>query len=121
MAALAVMGALAAIGAFASEVPHPAGAAALALSGGIALALREAKRPHLTLAVGADGSVLIDGQPVIAPTLHWRGPLAFLQARDATGRTHHLVWWPDTLNRTERRALRLALPTPRPSPRGMRR
>lgn len=115
------MGLLAAIGVFASEVPWPAGVAALALSGGIALALREARRPHRTLAVGADGSVLIDDRPATAPMLHWRGPLAFLQARDAADRMQRLAWWPDTLNRTERRALRLALPTPRPSRRGMRR
>ena len=119
--ALAVIGLLAAIGAFASEVPHSAVAAGLALSGGIALAVREARRPHRTLAVGADGSTLLDGNPIAALTLHWRGPLAFLQARDAAGRLHRLSWWPDTLGRSERRALRLAVPTPRPSPRGMRR
>lgn len=119
--ALVAMGLLGAIGAFASEVALPALVAGLALSGGVALAVREARRPHRTLAIGADGSASIDDHPVTALTLQWRGPLAFLRARDAAGRVHRLSWWPDTLNRTERRALRLALPTPRPSLRGMRR
>lgn len=119
--ALAAMGLLAAIGAFASEVPLPAVVAAFALAGGIALAVREARRPHRTLSIGADGSASIDDHPVSAVTLQWRGPLAFLQARDAGGTLHRLSWWPDTLGRPERRALRLAVPTPRPSRRGMRR
>jgi toxin CptA len=119
--ALAVIGLLAAVGALASEMPHAGVVAGLALSGGIALAVREARRPHRTLSVGADGSALLDDRPLCAPTLHWRGPLAFLQAPDAAGNVQRLSWWPDTLGRRERRALRLAVPPPRPSPRGMRR
>lgn len=121
MAGLFLIGVLAALGAFASEVPQPTIVAAFALLAGTALALREARRPHRMLVVGADGTAVLDDRPLVATALQWRGPLAFLQARDATGHVHRLSWWPDTLNRTERRALRLALPTPRPSRRGMRR
>jgi len=118
---LAVTGLLAAIGAFASEVPLPGVVAGFALASGIALAVREARRPHRTLAIGADGSASIDDQPVTALALQWRGPLAFLRAQDAAGHVHRLSWWPDTLGRPARRALRLAVSTPRPSRRGMRR
>jgi toxin CptA len=41
--------------------------------------------------------------------VQWRGTLAFLQARDATGRVHRLAWWPDTLTPADRRAMRLAV------------
>ena len=37
-----------------------------------------------------------------------RGPLAQLSGRDASGRTHRLAWWPDTLAVSDRRQLRLA-------------
>lgn len=40
---------------------------------------------------------MVDGLPVDALDLHWRGPLAFLRYRDATGRRQRLAWWPDTL------------------------
>jgi hypothetical protein len=37
-----------------------------------------------------------------------RGPLLRLQGRDPHGRMQRLLWWPDTLTRADRRALRLA-------------
>ena len=37
-----------------------------------------------------------------------RGPLAQLAGTDASGRTHRLAWWPDTLAASDRRQLRLA-------------
>lgn len=51
----------------------------------------------------------LDGVPVETCRLAWRGPLAFLQAWDASGCRHRLAWWPDTLTRRQRRALRLAV------------
>ena len=118
---LAGMGALAAIGVLASEVPFAVGVAGLSLLAGLCSALREARRPHRTLIVGTDASVTLDGRPLAVLSLHWRGPLAFLAARDAAGGVHRLAWWPDTLDRERRRTLKLAFPTPRPPRRGMRR
>ena len=37
----------------------------------------------------------------------FRGPLARLSGRDASGRRQHWQWWPDTLPRSARRSLRL--------------
>lgn len=121
VAMLAGMGTLAAIGTFASEVPLAAVVAGLSLLAGIGSALRESRRPHRMLVVGTNGSATLDGRPLATLRLHWRGPLAFLDVRDTAGRAHRLAWWPDTLDREGRRTLKLAIPTPRPPRRGMRR
>jgi toxin CptA len=49
----------------------------------------------------------VDGIVLQAAQVHWRGPLAFLQGRDADGRVLRCAWWPDTLPRSVRRELRL--------------
>ena len=41
--------------------------------------------------------------------LAWRGPLAFLQWRDAQGRRQRASFWPDTLPAGTRRELKLAM------------
>lgn len=44
-------------------------------------------------------------------TLEFRGPIVTLQGRDARGRRHGLLWWPDTLPAASRRRLVLAART----------
>ena len=57
---------------------------------------------------GNDLAVLLDGQPIDAVEMQWRGPLAFVSWLDRTGRRRRLSWWPDTLPPGSRRELRLA-------------
>ena len=57
---------------------------------------------------GNDLAVLLDGEPVDAVEVQWRGPLAFMTWKDRKGRRRRLSWWPDTLPPTSRRELRLA-------------
>lgn len=108
---LASLGVLGALSVIASEMP-PAGAIPLALAStgyGLALARRESRRPaHLLVVVR--GQATLDGQRIDEPVLSWRGPLAFLCFRDARGYRRRLAWWPDTLDVTARRELRLAFP-----------
>ena len=51
----------------------------------------------------------IDGQPVHALRVDWRGPIAFLCWRDPQGRQQRRVFAPDTLDAAQRRELRLAM------------
>jgi toxin CptA len=69
--------------------------------------MRGWRRPVRWLVVSQEA--VLDDVPLERVRLRWRGSLAFFQARDATGRTHRLAWWPDTLDATGRRALRLAI------------
>ena len=73
----------------------------------VVLAYRLQRRDVRRLIV-ADVATL-DGVPFATCRLAWRGPLAFLHARDASGGRQRLAWWPDTLTRRQRRALRLAV------------
>lgn len=110
-AALVLLGLLAGWAALASEMPRGAAAclAAAALLHGVRSAARECGRAPLRIAWdGGTGMVFVDGVAVDGAELHWRGPLAFLRWCDARGRVHRLAFWPDTLDRQQRRALRLA-------------
>lgn len=82
------------------------------LHGGLRLR-RQARAGERVLRFRPEGRVEVDGEPVEAFRLDWRGPLAFARWRDAAGRTHRLAWWPDTLPPRARRELRLAAPVPR--------
>jgi len=50
-----------------------------------------------------------DGVAVHQLHVGWRGPLAFLQWRDAGGRRGRASLWPDTLDAALRRELRVAM------------
>lgn len=107
--AVLLLGACAAGSVLASDLAWPMApaVAATAAVAAVAQAHRSGRRAIRRLAI-ADGATL-DGERLASCSVAWRGPLAFLQARDAAGTTHRLAWWPDTLSRTRRRALRLAL------------
>lgn len=130
-AMLALIGALSALGAFASDLPAPAAwpLAALALGRGMRLARIHLRLPPRRLRWDARGAVL-DGVALASPRLRWRGPMAVLHWCDAADdgdgdpgrggargpgrprvrriRTRRLAWWPDTLPPAARRELRLA-------------
>jgi toxin CptA len=75
----------------------------------VRLAIREHRRPPRVFMVRPDGAMTLDDMPLEHCTVHWRGPLAFVRARDSDGRLHRLTFWPDVLRARGRRALRLAL------------
>ena len=107
-----MLGALAALGVIASEMPmmFSIPLALLAAGEGIRLARRELRRPERKLVIAADGRATLDGADIDGLRVHWRGPWAFAQFRDAGGRRGRLAWWPDTLLPRDRRELRLAIP-----------
>lgn len=72
-------------------------------------AWHEARKPARTfeLPPGA-GDASLDGRPLALAEIRWRGPLAFLRWRGASGQGGRLAWWPDTLPPGKRRELRLA-------------
>ena len=121
LAALLLLTACAPVAVLASEMPRKA-AILLALAAmvqGIHLAWREWRRPPRSLLFTADGRLLVDDLEATDMQLQWRGPLAFMAWRDASGRRQRLAWWPDTLPPRWRRELRLAvdrLPTARAGP-----
>ncbi|WP_236685880.1 hypothetical protein [Pseudoxanthomonas suwonensis] len=84
--------------------------AAAAAAYGLWQLRREAGRAprQLVLATTAGGIDTLDGQPLQACRIAWRGPLAFVHAIGHDGRGQRLAWWPDTLPRPLRRELRLA-------------
>jgi toxin CptA len=122
MAALGLLTALAMVSAWLSALSAwlawPAMAACLAH--GLRLIGRELARPagmihltgeagvaHLNFAGGAESWTQV--------RVNFRGPLASLTGRDATGRMRRCLWWPDTLPAPARRQLRLVagrLPAP---------
>ena len=112
LAALVALSVLAPLSILGSDMPRPWAwpAAALAALYAALLLRREARRPPCALLIPPQGSVAasIDGQPVAALQVDWRGPLAFVRWRDAHGRVGRLAWWPDTLPAPARRELRLA-------------
>ena len=111
-----VLGLLAAWSLVGSEMPHRVAypLAMAAIAGGAWQARRLAGRPHRWIVWPAgQGAPQLDGVVLRSVELHWRGPLAFLHWRDATGKAGRLSWWPDTLPAPTRRELRLAA---RPSP-----
>jgi toxin CptA len=77
---------------------------------GLAMTIREARRPPLWVVIEAPDRVSIDDAPVNDVRVQWRGVLAFMRWRDAAGRRHARSLWPDTLPPRLRRELRLAIP-----------
>lgn len=93
-----------------SEMPCAAAwpLATAALIAGLWLIRREARRPACAIVLDASGNATVDGAPVEAFRIAWRGPLAFLSWHDRAGRAHRRSLWPDTLTPALRRELRLA-------------
>ena len=107
--ALGVLGAAAII---ASEIPRLAAwpSALVAVGYGVWLTRRELRRPSRSLIIPmADSQATLDGAAITDFQVQWRGPLAFLQWRDAQGRRQRMQCWPDTLSAPARRELRLAM------------
>ncbi len=115
-AALALLGVLAAVAVLASEMPRVAAwpLALAALARGAWLARREATAAPGGIVV-AGGGCSVDGRAVEALAVRWRGPLAFVQWREAGGRRGAQAFWPDNLPAARRRELRLAAPAPAPA------
>lgn len=104
-----LLGACSVVGVLASGLAQP-WAAGLAVCAGL-LAIVQARR----LRRGRVRRLVVcelpnlDEVSLTSCRVAWRGPLAFLHVRDASGRNDRLAWWPDTLTRRQRRALRLAV------------
>jgi toxin CptA len=64
--------------------------------------------PRQVLIPPTPSPVLVDGAPVTSVELLERGPLTLLRWR-VGNRRDACVFWPDTLNREQRRELRLAV------------
>lgn len=115
---LAALGGLAAFATLASEMPRAAAwpLALAAFAHGAWLARREARTApgDIVLATGG-GACTVDGRAVESLRVRWRGPIAFVQWREADGRRGGHVFWPDTLPAARRRELRLAAPAPAPA------
>ncbi|KLJ02160.1 hypothetical protein WQ56_04250 [Luteimonas sp. FCS-9] len=84
---------------------------ACVLAAGVRALVRESRCPPRQVVVQAPGRILLDGRPLEAPCLQWRGPIVRLAWREGR-RTHSLLWWPDTLRAPQRRELRLAAASP---------
>jgi toxin CptA len=109
-AACVLLGVLAAVSLSLSEIPAwlawPLGLASIVR--GMQLAYRELAHPAMGLTLSSNAPAFVDGVPVQALRVRWRGPLAFVQWCDAGGRTHRRVATPDVLSPASRRELRLA-------------
>ncbi|GAB3092036.1 hypothetical protein GCM10027159_06300 [Lysobacter terrae] len=109
---MGALGLLADIAAVASQLPWQASVplALAALTQATLLARRERRRPvRLIVIPPGNSEATIDGQPMQALEVRWRGPLAFLRWRSADGRRAYLLGWPDNLSAAARRELRLAM------------
>ena len=109
---LLLLGVLAAASILGSEMPArlawPSTLVAVAYA--MRLARDELRRPIRGLTIPAgDGAALLDDVPMTDLAVQWRGPLAFVQWRDALGLGQRLQFWPDTLPTSGRRELRLAM------------
>jgi toxin CptA len=109
--ALLLLAVLASVSIMASDMPQmtawPLAIIALAYGGWQARA--ESRKRHREFVFpGNDLPVMLDGRPVEAVVVQWRGPLAFVSWRGRGGRRERLAWWPDTLSAARRRELRLA-------------
>lgn len=95
-----------------SDLPRgwawPLACVALAASIGDARKYRRMP-PRVLLVPAGRGAASCDGERIEALRLRWRGPLAFLDWRDAQGRRRRLALWPDTLDPAARRELELAM------------
>ncbi len=109
--ALLLLAILAALSILASEMPPVAAwpLAIVALAYGGWQARTESRKRHRDFVFsGNDLPTMLDGRPVEAVVVQWRGPLAFVSWRGCDGRRERLAWWPDTLPAACRRELRLA-------------
>ncbi|MBD3825687.1 MULTISPECIES: hypothetical protein [Stenotrophomonas] len=68
------------------------------------------RRPRHLLVPPGEAAVMVDGRPVEAFVVRFRGPLVQLRWRQGW-RRHALLFWPDTLSAAQRRELRLAVGT----------
>ena len=105
-----MLGMLAAFSVLASEMPRLAAWPLASFAGayGAWLGSRYRREPKREFCWIEGRRPELDGRPLSAVALHWRGPLAFLRWRgDADDRIRHLAWWPDTLPRAARRELKL--------------
>ena len=116
LAALLILVLLAPLSVLGSDLPRGF-AWPLALAAG-ACAMRSAWReagraPRLLVLAATTAAQMppdtLDGRPMHACRISWRGPLAFVHVVDRQGRAERLVWWPDTLPPARRRELRLAV------------
>ena len=84
--------------------------ALVALAWGVFDARRYLARPARQLTIPAGrGMATCEGERIEDLCTGWRGPLAFLQWRDAKGRRHRASFWPDTLAAGMRRELRIVM------------
>jgi len=113
LAALGLLAILAPLSVLGSGLPRPLAWSLAPIAAALALwqVRREAGRAprSLVLATGSAGTDSLDGEPLRACDVTWRGPLAFVHAVDRDGRDVRLAWWPDTLPAPRRRELRLAV------------
>ncbi len=109
--ALAALATLTAFSVFASGMPRIAAwpLVLASLGWGVRQAWMELRQPRREWVFpGGEAPILLDGLPVEAVQVEWRGPLAFVRWRGPEGRIRRLAWWPDTLPAARRRELRLA-------------
>ena len=109
--ALAALATLAAFSVFASGMPRIAAwpLVLASLGWGVRQAWMELRQPRREWVFpGGEAPILLDGLPVEAVQVEWRGPPAFVRWRGPEGRIRRLAWWPDTLPAARRRELRLA-------------
>ena len=116
--ALFALGLLAACSVIESEIPRRVDwpLAAVAIAHGARLGVRHRRQPSRGFCWVPGRPPELDGAPLDAARLHWRGPLAFLRWRDAGGCTRRLAWWPDVLPRAARRELKLVAQAARDTP-----
>ena len=108
---LLILGACAALSLLLSGLPGLViwPGALLALGYSALLSRQEIAAPVVEIQLD-DQIVQVNGEPVQGFRVFWRGPLVFARWRDAGNRMQRLVWWPDTLDPSTRRELKLALP-----------
>lgn len=111
IAALLALSLLAPIAVLASEMPRAFAwpLACAAFASGVWRARAEARRPPRLIVIDGDGQATVDGAAVGDFRVDWRGALAFVSWREASGRIARGSFWPDTLDAAGRRELRLAV------------
>ena len=109
--ALVLLAVLAVVSVLASEMPRLAAwpfVFAVVLYATLQVRRYRSMLSHEFVFPGNDLAVLLDGLPIDAVEVQWRGPLAFVTWKDRKGKSRRRSWWPDTLPPSSRRELRLA-------------